>query len=153
MGNISDYKLVEILVVEDEEDHARLIVKTLQSLGQLKNKIILTENGQDALDYLFKEGEYKDAEHDLPMLIMLDIKMPMKNGFEVLKEIKSDKRLRNIPVVMLSTASNVADIEKALELGANDYISKPVRFEDFRSKVNSMGYYWGLISDSKKALM
>jgi CheY-like chemotaxis protein len=152
MSNFNNYKMVEILVVEDEEDHSRLIIKTLQSLGQLKNKITLAENGQEALDYLLKEGKYVDAKHENPMLILLDIKMPLKNGFEVLEIIKKNKKLKLIPIVMLSTASNSEDIEKALELGANDYITKPVKFEDFRLKVNSLGYYWGIISDSKRVI-
>ncbi len=139
-----------VLVVEDEEDHSRLIIKALNQAGQIMNSIILVENGQDAIDFLRKEGAYKDSDHLMPFLILLDVKMPMKSGFEVLEEIRGDENLKNIPVVMLTTSARSEDIEKAISLGANDYIVKPVKFEDFTDKVNKLDYYWGLISDVKK---
>jgi two-component system, response regulator len=139
-----------ILVVEDEEDHARLIKKALTSEGPIVNEIHHVENGQEAIDYLKRQGKYINLESYLPALILLDVKMPMKNGFEVLEEIKSHEILRLIPVVMLTTSSTTEDIEKALELGANDYIVKPVKFSDFHNKVSKIGYYWGLISDIYK---
>lgn len=150
MKNKHHYHLAEILVVEDEEDHSRLIKKTLEAIGQLRNDIVLIENGQEALDYLRKKGRYAGSDHSMPILILLDIKLPLKNGFEVLEELKADKELKNIPVVVLTTASSKEDIERALSMGANDYISKPVKFDDFRNKVNSLGYYWGIVSDSHK---
>ena len=150
MNNINNCQLGNILVVEDDEDHSRLIIKTLKKIGQLKNDIILAENGQEAVDYLRKKGKYKNSNHALPFLVLLDIKLPLKNGFEVLEEIKADKTLKKIPIVVLTTTSGKEDIERALALGANDYITKPVKFEDFRNKINKLGYYWGIISDSSK---
>ena len=141
-----------ILMVEDEEDHARLITKALKKTGKLLNEICHVDNGQKALDFLKKEGDFKDNTDPLPILILLDIKMPMKNGFEVLKEVRADKRLKNIPIVMLTTTSTSEDINKALALGANDYIVKPVNFTNFSKKVSNLGYYWGLVSDLKKVL-
>lgn len=136
-----------ILVVEDEEDHARLIIKSLEETGNVLNKIIHIENGQLAIDYLKKINAYETNTDELPGLILLDVKMPMKNGFEVLEEIKTDETLKKIPVVMLTTTSTSEDIEKALKLGANDYIVKPIKFNDFTNKVSKLGYYWGMISD------
>ena len=139
-----------ILIVEDEEDHSRLIKKALNETGQIMNEIYLVENGQDAIDFLKKEGEFSDSRHTLPALILLDVKMPMKNGFEVLEEIRANENLKNIPVVMLTTTSASEDIERALSLGANDYIVKPLKFCDFTNKVSKLGYYWGFVSDVKK---
>ncbi len=150
MKNKHHYHLAEILVVEDEEDHSRLIKKTLEAIGQLRNDIVLIENGQEALDYLRKEGSYAGSDHSMPILILLDIKLPLKNGFEVIQELKADKELKNIPVVVLTTASSKEDIERAMSMGANDYITKPVKFDDFRNKVNSLGYYWGIVSDAHR---
>ena len=139
-----------ILIVEDEEDHSRLIKKALKEAGNIMNELYHVENGQEAIEFLRKEGKYADSKHLLPALILLDVKMPMKNGFEVLEIIKSDDVLKRIPVVMLTTTSTSEDIEHALALGANDYIVKPVKFSDFTNKVSKLGYYWGLVSDVKK---
>ncbi len=79
--------------------------------------------------------------------------MPMKNGFEVLEEIRANKNLGKIPVVMLTTTSTSEDIKKAISLGANDYIVKPVNFKDFTDKVSKLGYYWGLVSDVKRIFL
>jgi len=141
-----------ILIVEDEADHSRLIKKSLIESGHVIKDLFLCENGQDALDYLNKSSKYKDSKHPLPALILLDVKMPMKNGFEVLKEIKTDVNLKKIPVVMLTTTSTSEDIERAMNLGANDYIVKPIKFVKFTEKVSKTGLYWGLISNAKDIL-
>lgn len=141
-----------ILLVEDEEDHIRLIKKSLRDAGHLINKIYTAENGQVALDFLKKVGDFKDSTHQTPILILLDIKMPIKNGFETLKELKADKNLEHIPVVVLTTTSTSEDINKAMDLGANDYIVKPINFNDFTEKVARLGHYWGLVSDVKRII-
>lgn len=138
-----------ILVVEDEEDHARLILKGLRSRN-LMNKIVHVENGQLAMDFLLKQGIFANNEQINPMLVLLDVKLPLKDGFEVLQEIKSNEKLKKIPIVMLTTTSTSEDIEKAMHMGANDFIVKPVKFDDFTEKVSNLGYYWGMVSDVKK---
>lgn len=140
-----------ILVVEDEEDHARLIIKALES-GNLMNKIVHVENGQLAMDFLLKKGKYESDQQIIPMLILLDVKLPLKNGFEVLQEVKSYEKLKKIPIVVLTTSSTSDDIEKAMLLGANDFIIKPIRFSEFTEKVSKLGYYWGMVSDVKTLL-
>lgn len=145
--------LAPILIIEDESDHSRLIIKSLIESGYVKNDLFLCENGQDGLDFLYKKGKFKEDKHPLPALILLDVKMPMKNGFEVLEVIKTDAKLKKIPVVMLTTTSTSEDIERAMNLGANDYIVKPIKFGEFTEKVSKLGLYWGLISDSKNILM
>ncbi len=115
---------VPILVVEDEEDHSRLILQALNETGHIMNSVFLVENGQAAIDFLKKEGAFKDSNRIMLLLILLDVQMPMKNGFEVLDEIKADQDLKNIPVVMFATNSTSEDIVKAISLGANDYHRK-----------------------------
>ena len=141
-------KLDTILLVEDEPDHAELIIKGLKKSGNLINEIKWVENGQEALDYLTQSGKYNKENAPRPGLVLLDIKLPRKNGFQVLQDIKCDEDFKTIPIVMLTTTSVSVDIEKALKLGANDYIIKPVRFQDFVEKVKGLGHYWALISDS-----
>ena len=142
-----------ILVVEDNPDHARLIMKTLINSGNLMNEVIHVKNGEDAIDFLKKSGKFSDSLHILPMLVLLDIKLPLKDGFQVLEIIKSDEKLKKIPVVMLTTTSTTDDISKAIRLGANDFIVKPVKFAEFTEKVAKLGYYWGAVSDVKKIFL
>lgn len=142
--------LAPILIVEDEEDHARLINRSLSESGNLANELIHVENGEEAINFLRKKEKYRDDPSALPILILLDVKMPMMNGFEVLEELKKDDLLSAIPVVMLTTTSTSEDINKALSLGANDYIIKPVNFSDFTEKVKKLGVYWGIVSDAKE---
>jgi len=141
-------KLEVILLVEDEPDHAELIIKGLKQDGHLINEIKWVENGQEAIDYITQSGKYNKENAPRPGLVLLDIKLPRKNGFQVLQEIKFNEDLKTIPVVMLTTTSVSEDIEKALKLGANDYIVKPVKFQDFVKKVKGLGHYWAFISDS-----
>jgi two-component system, response regulator len=148
MINIKNPNLDSILLIEDEEDHARLIMKGLKSVMNLINDIVWIENGGEALDYLFKRGKYENQDISTPGLILLDLKLPIKDGFDVLTEIKKDEILRKIPVVMLTTSSNSEDVNIAMELGANDFIVKPVKFDDFILKISNLGYYWGFVSDS-----
>ena len=139
-----------VLIIEDEEDHARLIINALTDGGKMVNEVIHINNGEDAMNYLLKNCENDTDKHSLPALILLDVKMPLKNGFEVLEELKANEKLKKIPVVMLTTTSTSDDIAKAMILGANDYIVKPVKFSDFMDKVSKIGYYWGMVSDVKK---
>jgi len=141
-----------ILLVEDEEDHARLIMNSLKREGKLLNEIIWVKNGVEALEYMDKSMKSEQADKEKPRLILLDIKLPLKDGFEVLKILKTDETYRKIPVVMLTTTSNSDDVKKALSLGANDYIVKPVKFSDFVEKVSKLGNYWILTSDAENGI-
>lgn len=149
MDNILNAPLAPVLIVEDEEDHANLIIRALKEKSNLLNNLVWLENGQKAIDYLYEQGDFKNTENPVPGLILLDIKMPLKNGFDVLNILKNDEDLKRIPVVMLSTSHSSDDVKKALSLGANDYIVKPVGFTDFLTKINNLGYYWCFISNSR----
>ncbi len=151
--NINKLKNLDIiLLVEDEEDHARLIMNSLKKEGKLLNEIIWVKNGVEALEYM--EKSMKSAQTDIgkPRLVLLDVKLPLKNGFDVLKILKTDEKYKTIPVVMLTTTSNSDDVKKALSMGANDYIVKPVKFSDFMEKVSKLGNYWILTSDAENGI-
>ncbi len=137
-----------ILLVEDEEDHARLIMRSLKEKARILNPVAWVKNGVAAVEYITKTGQYEREKPSTPGLVLLDIKMPLMNGFEVLREIKANDEYKAIPIVILTTTSLSEDIEKAMKLGANDYIVKPVKFTDFMDKVKSFGYYWIFVSDS-----
>lgn len=147
--DITDRKRLDvILLVEDEEDHARLIKRALNERGNLLNEVVWVKNGKEALDYINRSGVYNQSNAPRPGLILLDIKLPLKDGFEVLKALKDENQFKHIPIVMLTTTSNSEDVRKALAMGANDYIVKPVKFSDFVDKVGQLGNYWAFVSDS-----
>jgi CheY-like chemotaxis protein len=149
VNDIKNTKLMEpILLVEDEADHARLVKKSLSEHGRLLNEIYWVKNGIEAMEYITQSGPYNEKNAPRPGLILLDLKMPLKDGFQVLAELKSDPGYKSIPVVVLTTSVNSEDARKALDLGANDFIVKPVKFSDFVQKVGQLGNYWGFISDS-----
>jgi len=139
-----------LLLVEDEPDHARLIMKTLKEKVKLMNPIHWVKNGAEAIAYITQTETYDEESAPRPSLVLLDIKLPLKDGFEVLKVIKSNEKYRAIPVIMLTTTSRTDDVQKALDLGANDYIVKPVRFPDFVEKVGALSHYWIFVSDSNR---
>lgn len=134
-----------ILLVEDEPDHARIIMRALIKSGHSQEYIVWCKDGQEALDYIASAAQSRKR---YPHLILLDLKMPMKNGMEVLEELRQNSGIRQVPIVMLTTDANPDTIQRALEKGANDYIVKPIRFNDFISKVEQTGLYWETISDA-----
>ncbi len=144
---MKDKKVDVILLVEDNPDHVDNTIYALRSVGVI-NSIKVVGDGKEALDYIYNEGEYVDKEKaPRPGLILLDIKLPKVDGFEVLEKLKADPDLKKIPVVILTTLDAPHDIEKGAILGANDYIVKPVKFDDFAKKVKNLGKYWLLVSD------
>jgi CheY-like chemotaxis protein len=139
-------KLIDILLVEDNPDHAVLTKKVLEDY-KVVNKVHVVGDGVEALDFVHRRGKYSDG-HDAPRpgLILLDVKLPKMDGFEVLKRLKADPEYRAIPVVMLTTSSRDEEVAKGYAEGANSYVTKPVRFDEFAAKVRNIGVYWGLIS-------
>lgn len=132
-------KDVHILLVEDNEGDVVLTLDAFEE-SKIKTQISVVKNGQDALDFLFQRGSYEKAEK--PDLILLDINIPIINGQEVLQEIKSDERIKKIPVLMLTTSSNEKDISTAYQNHANSYIIKPIEFEDFLKAVFKIEEFW-----------
>ncbi len=139
-------KPILILLVEDNPDHV-LIIKRALELNNVLNEVRVVEDGQEALDYLYRRGRYADPEAaPRPGLILLDIKLPKVDGFEVLKQIKSDPMLKMIPIIMLTSSEQEADVVKSYLNGANSYIVKPVHFHEFIERVREMKLYWILVN-------
>jgi CheY-like chemotaxis protein len=134
---------MEILLVEDNEDDI-LLEKEALADAKLVNLMYVVRDGDEAIAYLRRQGKYHDAQ--LPGLILLDINMPKKNGFEVLNEIKADPALMHIPVVMLTTSDSEADIVKSYAKGACSYITKPMDFDKFQEVVKQFALYWALVA-------
>ena len=138
-------KPIDILLVEDNPDHAELILKEFSVNGGLVNRIFLVKDGKEALDYLLREGNYADPEKSpRPGLILLDLKLPKVSGLEVLAGIKSDADLKMIPVVVITTSPEEEDIVKSYGNGVNSYIVKPVKFDNFVKVVREIKLYWTL---------
>jgi len=130
---------IEILLVEDNPGDVRLTQEVLKE-GKVHNQLSVVENGVQALSFLKKENGYKDAP--TPDLILLDLNMPKKDGREVLLDIKKDKDLKKIPVVVLTTSQAEEDILKVYDLNANCYVSKPVDLAQFIDVVKSIEDFW-----------
>lgn len=134
-----------VLLVEDDLNDI-FLVKRAFKLAQIKNPLQVVTDGQEAISYLRGDGKYRDRDsYPLPKLIVMDIKMPRKTGFEVLEWVKrGEHKLRRIPVVIVSSSDNPADINRAYELGANAYMVKPVDFRAVEHLFQSITHYWGL---------
>jgi two-component system response regulator len=137
----------KILLVEDQLDDIEL-TKRAFSKNRIYNDIVVVTDGQAALDYLFKKGIYADLpEPHLPAVVLLDIKLPKLDGFEVLEAIRANTDTRFLPVVILTSSNEDQDILKGYKGGANSYVRKPVIFEEFIEAVSKLGMYWLLLNE------
>ncbi len=133
---------LNILLVEDNEDHAELIQRNFRD-NQVANKIYWVKDGEEALNYLFQRGAYADsASRVCPHLILLDLRLPKVDGIEVLKTVKADEKLKSIPVVVLTSSESEKDIRKVYEYYANSYLVKPIDFQQFTKLMRDLGFYW-----------
>lgn len=130
-----------VMLVEDNIDHAELVIRTLEE-HRIANTVRHFLDGQSALDYLFRRGEFANTETQLPHIILLDLRLPRVDGIDVLKAIKENPESKNIPVVVLTTSEAEKDVAKAYYNHANSYLVKPVGFEDFKSLMDDLGFYW-----------
>lgn len=134
--------LASILLVEDNQDDYEATLRSLKK-NHLMNPVHWCRNGQDALDYLNKRGVYaKDRSVNRPSLVLLDLNMPGIDGRQVLQKIKSDLKLRSIPVVILTTSADSKDIDQCYSIGASTYIQKPVSFDGLTEAIRTMKDYW-----------
>ncbi len=137
---------VEILLVEDNPDDEELTLMAL-SRYNIGNRIRVVRDGEEALDFIFAKGRYQGRDHkDHPKLILLDIKLPLVDGLEVLRQIKADSETKRIPVVLLTSSREESDIVAGYENGTNSYIVKPVDFTQFVEAMRTVGMYWLLIN-------
>jgi CheY-like chemotaxis protein len=135
-------RAITLLVAEDDPEDCLLIREALER-NRLANDLRFVGDGEELLDYLHRRGEYGDPESaPRPGLILLDLNMPRKDGREALREIKADARLRQIPVVVLTTSQAQEDIFRSYDLGVNSYIAKPVTFASLVEVTKVLGRYW-----------
>jgi two-component system response regulator len=140
--------VVEILLAEDNPNDVRLTLHALRNYN-LTNNIHVVRDGAEALDFIFCTGEY--AQRNMaqsPKVVLLDLKLPLVTGLEVLQQIKTDERTRLIPVVVLTSSREERDIVDSYRLGVNSYITKPVDFEQFTEAVRALGMYWALLNQA-----
>jgi CheY-like chemotaxis protein len=136
-----------ILLVEDDEYDIEL---TLTALAQkhLSDEIVVVNDGAAALDYLYCRGQYAQRESGAPVLVLLDLKIPKMDGLEVLQRIKSDEKLKTIPVVILTSSREEGDLVTSYQLGVNAYVVKPLDFEEFMDRVGQIGLFWSLTNET-----
>lgn len=140
-------KECDIIIIEDNPDDLELMVRTLK-INHLANNLITFEDGEQGLDYLFKQRKYLDRESDAkPKVIFLDLKLPKVDGLEVLRQLKANETTRMIPVVIVTSSNQDPDIKAAYDLGANSYVVKPVDFDEFQEKMNKLGLYWLMVNE------
>ena len=139
-------KFRRILLVEDDPRDVELTLTALDDY-KLANEVVVCRDGQEALDYLFGRGKFSDRANENPAVILLDLKLPKVDGLEVLEQIKSDERLRLIPVVMLTSSHEEKDMMRSYKLGVNAYVVKPVDFHEFINAVKELGVFWAVINE------
>ncbi len=139
---LKSLKPITILMADDSEDD-RLLTRLALEQSLVANELYEVENGQELMDYLHRRGPFAaPASSPHPGLVLLDLNMPLKNGFEALQEIRADVRLRRLPVIVLTTSQAEEDIVRSYDLGINSFISKPVTFEALVEIMRTLGKYW-----------
>jgi CheY-like chemotaxis protein len=139
-------KLKRILLVEDNANDAELTLEAL-SEHNLANEVDRVNDGAEALDYLFQTGAYAGRDDGNLAVILLDLKLPKVDGLEVLRTIKSDERLKFIPVVVLTSSREESDLVESYRLGVNAYVVKPVNFSEFINAVKEVGDFWAIVNE------
>jgi two-component system response regulator len=137
--------VVEILLVEDNPNDEKLALHAFKK-HNLANKVYVVRDGAEALEFVFCTGAYAERQFKNPRVILLDKKLPLVDGMEVLRQIRADPRTHVVPVVMLTSSAEEKDIIESYRLGVNSYIVKPVDFEQFSETARQLGYYWLLLN-------
>ena len=139
-----------ILYVEDDERDVELTLGALEQ-HHLANGVTVVRDGEEALDYLYRRQSFRERATNDPVLVLLDLKMPKVDGFEVLRQIKADDRLKTIPVVVLTSSREEKDLIASYQLGVNAYVVKPVDFDQFVGAVKDLGLFWLLVNEPPAA--
>ena len=135
-----------ILLVEDNPNDELLTLRGLKK-SNLTNEIVVARDGAEALDYLFGTGQYAGRDvQKMPVVVLLDLKLPKLDGIDVLRRIRSDERLRFLPVVILTSSRADRDMVDSYQLGANAYVTKPVEYADFIQSIGQLGLFWAVVN-------
>jgi CheY-like chemotaxis protein len=135
-----------ILLVDDSPRDTEMALEALAS-HNLANEVVTLRDGAEALDYLYRRGEFAGRASGQPAVILLDLKMPKVDGTEVLRQIKSDPDLKIIPVVVMTSSREEQDVVTSYRLGVNGYVVKPVNFQEFVEAVRQLGVFWGVFNE------
>ena len=140
----------KILLVEDSRKDVDLTLAALDE-HHLANEVVVARNGVEALDYLYRRGDFSDRPNGHPVVVLLDLKMPKMDGLEVLRHVKADPDLKRVPIVVLTSSREEQDIVKSYDLGVNAYVVKPVAFENFIEVVKQLGLFWVITNQAPPA--
>lgn len=138
--------LKRILLAEDSVHDVELTLAALEE-HNLANEVVIVRDGAEALDYLFNRGKFAGHANGLPVVVLLDLKMPKVDGLEVLRQMKSDENLKRIPVVMITSSREEQDLIRSYQLGVNAYVVKPVDFQQFVESIKQVGFFWAIINE------
>lgn len=138
--------LKRILLVEDNERDVELTLAALDE-NNLANEVVTARDGVEALDYLYHRGKFSGHANGLPVVVLLDLKMPRVDGLEVLRQMRSDATLKHVPVVMITSSREEQDLINSYQLGVNAYVVKPVDFQKFVESVKQIGFFWAVINE------
>jgi CheY-like chemotaxis protein len=140
-----DYQSVTILLVEDDPGHALLVEKNMRR-SNFTNDIVVVTDGQQALDFIRAEGEYTGTTPPSPLLVLLDLNMPVLDGYQVLERLKSDERTRRIPIIILTSTEDAHEVERCYDLGCNIYVTKPVEYDQFSEAIGKIGLFLTVVT-------
>jgi DNA-binding response OmpR family regulator len=138
--------LGRILLVEDDPKDVELTLTALEEYN-LANEVIVARDGEEALEYLYSRGKFKTRSNANPAVMLLDLKLPKVDGLEVLKQVKSEEKLRMIPIVVLTSSKEEKDMVASYKLGVSAYVVKPVDFHEFVNAIKELGVFWAVINE------
>ena len=139
-------KLGRILLVEDDPKDVELTLTALEEYN-LANEVIVARDGEEALEYLYSRGKFNTRSSGNPAVMLLDLKLPKVDGLEVLKQVKSEEKLRMIPIVVLTSSKEEKDMVASYKLGVSAYVVKPVDFHEFVNAIKELGIFWAVINE------
>jgi CheY-like chemotaxis protein len=135
-----------ILLVDDSARDREMALDALHQ-NNLSNEVVALRDGAEALDYMYRRGEYATRPDDDPIVILLDLKMPRVDGLEVLRTLKEDRRFKTVPIVMMTSSREEQDVIRSYQLGVNAYVVKPLNFHDFIEAVKAVGVFWAVTNE------
>jgi DNA-binding response OmpR family regulator len=138
--------LGRILLVEDDPKDVELTLTALEDYN-LANEVVIARDGEQALDYLYRRGSFQTRTEENPAVLLLDLKLPKVDGLEVLQQVKSDDKLKLVPVVVLTSSREEKDMVASYKLGVNAYVVKPVDFHEFVNAIKELGIFWAIINE------
>lgn len=144
--------LKRILLAEDNERDVELTLAALDE-HNLANEVVVARDGAEALDYLYGRGKFSGHANGLPVVVLLDLKMPKVDGLEVLRQMRSDPTIKHVPVVMVTSSREEQDLIRSYQLGVNAYVVKPVDFQKFVESVKEIGMFWAVINEPPPGTM